>query len=301
MFFRSITFFRFPAGLDLAGLDAALRSCWLKPVGHLELASSGFVSPLGRGYDDATVRCGDAVWLTVGGEEKVLPPAAIDKVLNERLEALYAQHGRRPGGRARAQLRETIVHELLPRAMVKPTRLDAYLDLRCGFLAVDSGSRRAAEELVSTLRGALGHFPALPLNAEVAPRSILTGWVAGEPLPAGWTLGEDCNLQDAADGGSAVKCYRIDLLSDEVAEHLRAGRQATRLALVQADRVAFDLDESLVVRKLRFLDGALDVLADAEQDGLRAEIDARFALMSGEVRGLFLTMQTALKLSAMEP
>ena len=300
MFFKALTFFRFPTTLDLSAIDDALSACALKPVGPLEMASRGFVSPLGRDFAAVTHRCGDAIWLTVGGEERVLPSAVVDKVVAEKLEQLYAANGRRPGGRARRQLRDDIVAELLPTALVKPTRIDAMLDLSCGFIAVDTGSRKSAEAVVSEVRHALGSFPALPINAEVSPRGVMTGWIAGEPLLDGLVLGEDCSLQDPADGGGAVKCYRIELRGEEVAEHLRAGRQATRLALVLDDHVSFDLDERLVVRKLRFLDGAIDALLQVENDDVRAELDARFALMAGEVRRLFRVLEHAFRLTTLE-
>ena len=54
---------------------------------------------------------------------------------------------------------------------------------RQGVIFVDTSSRKAAESVVSDIRHAIGSFPALPLNAEVAPRSILTSWIAGDPLP----------------------------------------------------------------------------------------------------------------------
>ncbi len=53
----------------------------------------------------------------------------------------------------------------------------------------------------------------------------------------------------------------------------------------------------MIVRKLKFLDGALDQLEHADDDGRRAELDARFALQSGEVRRLFLLLEDAFKLS----
>ncbi|WP_338322230.1 recombination-associated protein RdgC, partial [Xanthomonas euvesicatoria] len=52
--------------------------------------------------------------------------------------------------------------------------------------------------------------------------------------------------------------------------------------------------------KLKFLDGALDQLANTDGDGLRAELDARFALQSGEVRRLFLVLEQAMGLSKAE-
>ncbi|MDT4840971.1 Recombination-associated protein RdgC [compost metagenome] len=48
--------------------------------------------------------------------------------------------------------------------------------------------------------------------------------------------------------------------------------------------MSFVLGEDLTLRKLKFLDGAVDQLENTEHDDLRAELDARFALMSGEVK-----------------
>ena len=139
---------------------------------------------------------------------------------------------------------------------------------------------RTAENVVSEIRHALGSFPALPLNAEVAPRSVLTGWIAGEPLPDGLSLGDECELRDPIDQGAVVKCQRQELQSDEIAKHLEAGKQVTRLALTLDDHVSFVLGEDLVVRKFKLLDGAVDQLESTERDDLRAELDARFALMA---------------------
>jgi recombination associated protein RdgC len=171
------------------------------------------------------------------------------------------------------------------------------LDLGQGLCIVDSASRKSAEAVVSEIRHALGSFPALPLNAEVAPRAVLTGWISGEALPEGLSLGEECELKDAADQGAIVKCQRQDLQGDEIAHHLEAGKQVTRLALVLDDHVSFVLGEDLVVRKLKFLDGAIDQLEGSEQQDQRAELDARFALMAAELKRLFAVLEPAFKLS----
>ena len=176
-------------------------------------------------------------------------------------------------------------------------QVDIMLDLETGVCAVDTSSRKSAEAVVSEIRRALGSFPALPLNAEVAPRAILTGWIAGEPLPDGLSLGEECELKDADDQGAIVRCQRQDLQSDEITRHLESGKQVTKLALNMDDHVSFVLGEDLVIRKWKFLDGAVDQLESTDSDDIRAELDARFALMSGEFRRLFGILEPALKLS----
>ena len=300
MFFRNLTLFRFPTTLDFSQLDELLPEMQLKPVGALELSSRGFVSPFGRNEPELSHRIGEALWLTVGGEDKILPSAVVNDLLGKKLAEIEEKEGRKPGGRTRKRIKEDLVHELLPRAFVKPSRTDALIDLEHGFVAVDSSSRKNSEEFVSQIRGALGSFPALPLNAEVAPRNILTGWIAGEPLPEGLALGEECELKDAMEGGAVVKCQHQDLQGDEIAKHLEAGKQVTRLALTLDDHLSFVLGEDLVVRKLKFLDGAVDQLENTEREDLRAELDARFALLSGEVKRLFVVLEAAFKLSKAE-
>lgn len=301
MFFRNLTLFRFPASLDLSELDSHLADVQLKPVGALELSSRGFVSPFGRHAEALSHRIDDAIWLTVGGEDKLLPSAVVNDLLGKKLADIEEKEGRKLGGRARKRLKEDLVHELLPRAFVRPSRTDAMLDLEHGLCIVDTSSRKNAETVVSEIRHALGSFPALPLNAEVAPRSVLTGWIAGEQLPEGLSLGEECELKDAAEHGAIIKCQHQELQGDEIAKHLEAGKQVTRLALTLDDHVSFVLGEDLVIRKLKFLDGAVDQLEGSERDDIRAELDARFALMAGELKRLFAVLEPALKLSRAEP
>jgi recombination associated protein RdgC len=300
MFFRNLTLFRFPTSFVLDDLDNQLDPCALKPVGALELSSRGFISPFGRDGETLSHRIADAIWLSVGSEDKILPGAVVNDLLSRKLAEIEEKEGRKPGGRARKRLKEDLVHELLPRAFVRPSRTDALLDLEHGLCVVDTSSRKNAENVVSEVRKALGSFPALPVNAEVAPRSVLTGWIAGDPLPDGLSLGDECELKDAADKGAVVKVQRMELQSDEIARHLEAGKQVTRLALTLDDHVSFVLGEDLVVRKFKLLDGAVDQLESTDRDDLRAELDARFALMAGEVKRLFAVLEPALKLSKAE-
>lgn len=299
MFFNNLTFFRFPTGLDFSEVDTLLPGAVLKPVGALEMSSRGFVSPFGREEKEQfSHRIGDFLWLTVGSEDKILPSTVVNEILEMKLEEIEEKEGRRPGSRERKRLKDDLMHELLPRAFVKTSRTDAFLDLTHGYVVVNTSSRKTGEEIVSEIRNLLGSFPAMPLNAEVAPRSILTAWIAGEPLPEGLSLGEECQMKDPVEGGAEVTCKKQELRCDEVDKHLDAGKQVTKLALVFEDNLSFVIGDDLIIRKLKFLDGALDKMDGAEGDGRRAELDARFALQSAEIRRLFLVIEQAFKLSA---
>ncbi|QWF16851.1 recombination-associated protein RdgC [Lysobacter capsici] len=302
MFFRNLTFFRFPTTHELDDLEKGLEECALKPVGPLELSSRGFISPFSRATEDAQMlnRIGDAIWITVGSEDRLLPGAVVNDMLAKKLAEIEQKEGRKPGGRTRKRLKDELIVDLMPRAFIKPGRTDAIIDLEHGLVIVDTSSRKTGENVISEIRRAVGSFPALPLNAEIAPRSILTGWVAGEELPDGISLGDECELRDPVDQGAVVKCQRQELESDEIAKHLETGKQVTRLALTLDDHVSFVIGEDLVVRKFKLLDGAVDQLENSDSDGVRAELDARFALMSAEVKRLFRVMESALKLSKVD-
>src|SRR6476469_1268333 len=160
MFFRNLTLFRFPTSLDFTDLESQLGHARLKPVGPLEMSSRGFVSPFssstaGRDGEALSHRIGDAIWLTVGGEDKLLPGAVVNDLLARRLAEIEQKEGRKPGGRTRKRLKEDLVHELLPRAFGRPTRTDAMLDLEHGLCIVDTASRKSAESVISEIRRAL--------------------------------------------------------------------------------------------------------------------------------------------------
>lgn len=302
MFFRNLTLFRFPQNLRaaLSDLQPALEAHRLNPVGPLEMFSRGFVSPFGREHEALSHALDDGVWIVLGAEDKILPSVVVNEITARKAQEIEEREGRPLGGRARKRLKEDTLHELLPRAFAKPSRTGLHLDLGCGIAAVDTSSRKTAENVISELRSALGSFPAVPVNAEVAPRSILTGWLAGEALPKGLTLGDECELKDPVDRGAVVRAQRQELTADEIGNHLDAGKQCSRLALVLDDHLSFVLGDDLVVRKLKFLDGAIERLGQDDAVDAAAELDARYALMVGELRRLFGMLESVFKLSRVD-
>ena len=306
MLFRNLTLFRFPSSLR-AALDALperLPGHALKAIGPLELSTRGFVSPFGRGDERLSHRVGDFLLLNLGGENKILPAAVVNQVLNEKLDTIREQEGRSPGGRERKRLKDEVLTDLLPRAFSKPMRVPAYLDLSLGWLVVDTGSRKNAEAVVSAIREALGSFPALPVNAESSPRAIMTGWIGSEggamceALPDGFELGEEFDLIDPVDGGAIGKFRRQDASADEIEAHLEAGKQCSRLALIFHGRLSFVLDQDMAIRKLKFLETATESLEKDDRQSVEAEVDATFALMTGELRVLLERLETEFDLSA---
>lgn len=291
--FRNLTIFRFPEAVDLDALEAALGTAVLKPVGPMERESSGFVSPFGRDSVVLSHAVGRVVWLTVGGEKRLLPTSVLTVAWADKLKEHEAKTGAAPSGKTRKQIKDDVIAELLPRAFVQHSRVDMSIDRTHSFLAIDTTSRKQAEAAVSEIRSALGSFPAMPLNAERSMSVLATSWLAGEPLPEGFVLGEEVELDDGG-GGEGWKGVRADLTSDEVVKHLEAGKRVVRVGLVYQDRVAFTIGEDLVIRKFRLTDVAMEQLGGFEAEDLAAELDARYCLAAAEIRRLFLGLHDVL-------
>lgn len=244
-------------------------------------------------------RVDDAIWLTVGGEDRLLPSSVVNDLLQKKVDEFEAKNARRPGGKLRRQMKDDLIAELLPRAFVRPVRTDCLIDLKHGVIAVDTSSRKVAETVVSQIREALGSFPPCRSTPK-SRRAVLTGWIAGDALPDGLVLGDECELRDPADSGAVVKIQRMELAGEEIETHLEAGKQVARLALVLDDHAGFVLGDDLVLRKFKLLEGAVEQLESSERDDIRAELDARFALMAGEFKRVFAVLEAAFRLSASE-
>lgn len=291
MFFRNLTLFRIPASVcqglaDQATLEARLAEHALRDCGPLEMQSQGFVSPHGRTGTELTHRVADFTLIAVGQQTKILPPAVVDEFLVAKIAEVQEREGRRVGARERKRLKEAVVTELLPRAFIRPSRVLAYIDHVQGWLVIDTASRKAAEDVVTALREALGTLPVMPMAPEESPRACLTGWLVQDDPPSPLTWGDECDLRDPIEAGATVTCRRQDMATDEVRDHLKAGKQVFRAGFDFAERMAFVLGEDLTVRKLRFLDAVLDEIGEDATESARAELDARFALMTLELRRL---------------
>jgi recombination associated protein RdgC len=184
--------------------------------------------------------------------------------------------------REKQELRDQLVQELLPRALTRSRLGYAYLDPVAGWMVVDSASPRAVEDITGSLRETLDSLPVAPPKVKQSVAAVMTAWLTEGQAPAEFALGDICELREGGDTGGVVRCRGQDLTGDEIRAHLEAGKQVTRLGLIWNDRVAFVLDESLVVRRLQFLDVVRESLRDIAE-APEALFDAEFALMAGEL------------------
>lgn len=292
MMFRNVTFFRL-GPLHTDNLESRLQEGALKPVALSQMSSCGFVPPI-PGDDGLAYMQQDVFGITLGTQSRLLPASVIADKIAAEVKRIEQETGARPGRGTLRNIKETAIAELLPKAFIISTQVDAIIDTRAGFVAVDTASRTVAEHLVSHLRSTLDTFPAIPVTvgASLHPRGRMTMWASGEALPQGFQLSDSIDLVDPGDNGATVKMRHHPPQCEEAQTHLEAGKVVDRLELTYRDRCSFVLDSQLVLRKFKLLDAATDSLP-TDTDSLADELRARFTLMSGELRELYAALTDA--------
>ena len=288
MWFKNLTLFRLvePFSATFDTLAERLEPYAFQPCPSHQPSAAGWVPPLGRKAVDLVHAVGGIALLCLRTEEKVLPASVLNQLVAERVAGIEDRQRRPVRRRERQELREQLLQELLPRALTRSRHAYAYLDPRNGWLVVDSASPRGVEEMTGFLRKTLDTLPIAPPKVKRSVAAVMTAWLGEGRAPADFGLGDSCELREMGESGGVVRCRGQDLTGDEIGGHLAAGKQVSRLGLNWSGRVAFVLDEALVVRQLRFLDVVRESLLDGAADSPEAVFDAEFALMTGELAGL---------------
>jgi recombination associated protein RdgC len=285
MWFKNLTSFRLvePFPFTAETLAAHLEARAFQPCPSHQPNAAGWAPPLGRKAVDLVHAVAGRLLVRLRTEERVLPASVVQQALAERVAAIEEQQGRLVRRREQRELRERLVEEFLPRALTRCRDGSAYVDPAAGWLVVDSASPRGVEEITGFLRKTLDTLAIAPPEVRKPVGVIMTAWLAEGRAPADFALGDVCELREASETGGVVRCRGQDLTGDEIRGHLEAGKQVTQLGLIWNERIAFVLDEALVVRRLRFLDVIRETLRDSRTDSPEAVFDAEFALMTGEL------------------
>lgn len=285
MWFKNLCIYDLTEGFAFTAeaLEQKLAQFASQPIGRADFTAQGWVAPLGRQAQQLVHAANGRLLLCLQQETRVLPPAVIRDVLEERAAEREARELRPLGRREKSRMKEEITLELLPRSFTYTKRIFAYIDPHNSWLVVDATSWRQAEELTELLRTSLGSLPVRPLQAAVNPQSVMTWWLAHEHTPADIELGEETVLEDPQKAGSEIRAKRQNLAAGEIKGHIKAGKRPRRLAATWEQRLACILDADLSVKRLKFLDIVQEEAGDRDPETAAERFDADFAIMTLEL------------------
>ena len=285
MWFKNLSLFRLTETFTLTPeeLEQKLEALSFRPCGLHEEFTFGWTPPLGKAAQQLVHHTNGYMMLCLKKEERVLPSAVVNELVQEKISEKEEQQGRKLSKKERTEVKDELIFDLLPKAFTFSRKIYAYIDPKGGWVCVDAASAKSAEDLLSLLRKSLGSLPAVPLNTLEKPSKTMTQWLLNNKAPDDITIEDECELRSPEEAGGIIRCKRHDLALPEIKNHLDTGKEVIKLAVSWADRISFIIDENLSVKRLRFLELIQDQVADIETDDEAAQFDVDFSIMSAEL------------------
>ena len=277
----------------MAELETRLDAARFVECGASQQESFGWVEPRGEKHGPLVENVAGQWILKLCTETKAVPGGAIKTQLEARLDKIEQETGRRPKGKHAKELKEEIVHELLPRAFPKRGTTPVWIDLDARLVMIGAGSAKKADKIITLLTELLSGGIRLDLvQTQLSASTAMAEWLSAKKAPSGFTIDRECELKQPDSEKSLVRYARHTLDIDEVGEHIKQGKLPTQLALTWDSRVSFVLTEQFAIKKIKLLDV---VLEGQEKSGKGDNgFDADVAITTGELGKLIPDLVEAL-------
>jgi recombination associated protein RdgC len=292
MWFKNLQIYRLPApwAYTAEQLEADLAPQAFVACTSADMQTQGWVSP--RNNEQLVHSVNRQMLIQLGTEKKLLPASVINQVTKARAVDLAEQQGFKPGKKQMRELKEQVADELLPRAFSIQSSTKIWIDPINGWLVIDSPTPNRADDILKLLLKAVDKLPVTSLRVAGSPVTEMTGWLAADEAPAGFTVDQDTELRATGESKATVRYVRHTLEPEDVRRHIESGKQCTRLAMTWADRVSFVLTESLTIKSIK----PLDVLKESDASTMdeHERFDSDMALMTGELNKMIADVIVAL-------
>ena len=272
-------------------LSDLLAAAEFKPCGAFAERSGGFETPVDNSGDLMCRRLAGNDLIQLRVQSRVLPAAAIKEALAERVEEFKQRMHSEPNRAEKRELKEEIYSQLLPQALTRSDRVQAFYLRDKKLLVVGTASQSVAEYLLDNLGRALISLRYSPLAFKQPALDLLTQ-VFLQTRVDSFSLGRECRMRDPSDSAATVNWLDIDLADPSVRRHVTEGLAVDRLGLNFDQVFRFVLDSDLVVRKLRLADQ--ESIPDEPMDDPLAKHDADFVMLSACVNQLMEGLEKSL-------
>ncbi|AUI65587.1 MULTISPECIES: recombination-associated protein RdgC [Glaesserella] len=282
--FKNTLIYRLTSAVDFSNIEEALQQNKYTECQPLDYRQFGWDKPLVTS-DQLHFSVNGQILLIAHKEEKNIPAGVVKKEAESRIAELEEKEQRKLKKIEKQAIKDDVVTMLLPRAFSKHQLTAVWIDTIANLIYVDSPSASRAENALALLRKSLGSLPVIPLSFNLPPSETMTKWLSENSVPQWLTLLEEGKLR-SFDTDSQVTFKHQDLESDEITQHLQAGKFVTSLALEWENHLSFTLNEDGSISKIKFADDILEKNDDIIKEDVAQRFDADFFLMTAELSGL---------------
>ncbi len=277
--FKNAIIYKIAPGWDaqMTPIEACLQTNQFVECGPSQELSLGWVPPRGQPNGPMLESVAGQWILKLMIESRNVPATVLNRKAAERVAQIEASTGRKPGKKEAREIKEDLLHELLPLAFTQQSSVLMWINRADLFVLIDAASIAQADEVATLLVKTLPGLALQLVSTQLAPATAMADWLVTQEAPAGFSVDRDCELKAADESKAVVRYTRHRLDTDEVKQHIANGLLPVSLAMTWCDRVSFVLTEGLQLKKLAFLDG---VFEGGSQDH---DFDADVAIATGEL------------------
>nr|WP_282565657.1 recombination-associated protein RdgC [Providencia alcalifaciens] len=286
-FFKNAIVYRMTRDIQISSdeLEAQLKNLEFSPCGSQDMMKVGWTNPIKTG-EALTHSVGNQILIVAKREEKKLPTDVIKKELQAKIDKLETEQGRRLKKTEKDSLKDEVVQDLLPRAFSKESTVSVWIDNDNQRIIVDASSAKRAEDTLALLRKTLGSLPVVPLTMKTPIELTLTDWLRDGVIPQGFNLTDEAELKAMLAEGGIARFKKQDLVSDEIASHIEAGKLVTKLSLDWNETIQFTLCDDCSLKKIKFSDMLKAQNDDIDREDIAQRFDADFVLLTSEMTRL---------------
>ena len=303
--FKNVMAYRIGADwtISLPQLEAALDRYRFVECSPSQDKSVGWTEPRGQAHGPLVESVAGQWILKLQIETKAVPGAVVKRKADERIQEIEASTGRKPGKKESREIREDIVHTLLPLAFAKQSTVMVWIDMASRLLLTDAASQGKSDEVITALVRVLDGLPLTLLQTTVSPQAAMSQWLlaaSDDALPPAFSVERECVLKSSSEDQAVVKFTRHLLATDEVRKHVMEGKLPTHLALSWEGKASFVLTESLVLKKVTLLDGVMED-AGGDDDKFDTDVTLSTGTLGPLLRDLLDALGGEMQFSAAVP
>lgn len=267
------TFLRVREGLLPNGISRLIGKVKpITPCGPSAIESFGWLPPDTDSPEELYRTAGDWVVAKAAQEKKSVPAAEVSKRVEALAEKVERDTGRKPGRKARAEIRGHVILEMLPTLIPKLSTAVVMINRKTGLMII--GAKRASlvdfvTRQISDIDFVSNDIDGVRTLSNVRTAhgvsSCMAGWVR-DGFPGGLAVGGHCRLESGGGSHSETVLYRyIDSVTshEDVIARMDAGMVPTEVSLLGEAFSAVLMDD-LTMKSIRLDEGRL--LGASEQD-----------------------------------
>ena len=258
----------------------------MPPCGPQQVSVSGFCNIFPENPAELVLGVGNYAYALHKTVERILPPSVVKDELAAKVEQVESQEGRRVSRSEKADLKDQIVFDLLPQAFKKSTVTPVLFDFARSEILVGCSSQNQAEDVLSSLRSALGGLSAKPASADFSATDEMSRWVVNKSEPLnGYEIGDRCEL--SGDSGEKVRVTGLAAKTEQTQRYVEDLSMTVVKLEMYDEALAFDLTDTLNLRRVSPLDRLEQNFDGINAENAQAELSARILIEASALRDVF--------------